>query len=120
MSLMSQWPKIVLVAVITVATGSLAFSQDQDRPESVPGELQDQGYVRQAPAAAEAAKDKVYVFEYGAVDQQQQSMILIASVGGGQYKGFDVKLQNERFYQHPGIPNWRGWMYDVNLGGKTR
>jgi hypothetical protein len=118
---LSMLMAVMAVAAAGATTGTLAFSQEvrQSTPGRIAGKLAKEGFV-QAPAAEAGAKRRVYAFEWGAFDQDQKLGIIIAATGGGQFKGFNLKLENERWYQDPANPEWRGWVYDVKIEGKDR
>jgi hypothetical protein len=120
MSTKRRWSMLAVVAIIAAATGgTVAISQDDraDHARGSPGKFQKGGVQAQAPLAeAREGKKKVYSFNYGAFDQDQKNAIVIA-VNDGKLKGYSIALQNERYYKDPDYPDYRGYLYDVDLGG---
>jgi hypothetical protein len=120
MSTKRRWWILAVVAVSAAATGgTVALSQDDrsDHARGSPGKFQKSGVQAQAPVAeAKEGKKKTYSFIYGAFDQDQKTAIVIA-VNDGKLKGYNVTLQNERYYKDPDYSDYRGYLYDVDLGG---
>jgi hypothetical protein len=122
MSTLRRWSVLAVVAIIAAGMGTtVALSQDEraDHAKGSPGKFQKGGVQAQAPLAeAKEGRTKVYSFSYGAFDQDQKDGIVIA-VNDGKLKGYSAKLQNERYYKDPDYPDYRGYLYDVNLGGNS-